>query len=110
MEAQKRFSNSVWVMLALGIILVGVGIFFLAKPMEKIPPKTTVTPTPINRISDQEKSQIDIWVKKNDLNQYGDPKDTVYTGGTPLFNEGTGENLDKYDYISAVHPDKPWEK
>ena len=53
---------------------------------------------------------IEAWILENNLNQYGDPKETVYTGGTPLFNEMTGESIDKYDYISRNHPDRPWLK
>jgi len=61
-------------------------------------------------ISAKEKQQIEAWIIENDLNQYGDPKDTVYAGGTPLFNEATGETIDKYEYILGNHPDRPWKK
>ena len=57
-----------------------------------------------------EKQQIEAWIKENNLNQYGDPQDTVYMGGTPLFNEKTGESLDRYEYILRKHPDRPWLK
>lgn len=59
-------------------------------------------------ISDREKQQIDNWITKNNLNTYGDPMDTMYTGGTPLFNEATGERTDRYIYISKQHPNRPW--
>lgn len=62
------------------------------------------------QISAKEKEQINNWIKENDLNQYGDPKGTIYAGGSPLFNEFTGENLDLYQYILEKHPDKPWRK
>ena len=61
-------------------------------------------------ISLEEKGLIETWIVENDLNQYGDSKDTVYTGGTPLFNERTGESIDKYEYILENHPDRPWKK
>lgn len=61
-------------------------------------------------ISFEGKQQIEAWVVKNNLNQYGDPKDTVYIGGTPLFDETTGESIDRYEYIIKNHPDKPWRK
>ena len=61
-------------------------------------------------ISEVEKQQIQQWIVENDLNQYGDPKNTFYTGGTPLYNEGTGETIDLYDYILGRHPDRPWLK
>ena len=61
-------------------------------------------------ISLEEKGLIETWIVENDLNQYGDSKDTVYIGGTPLFNERTGESIDKYEYILENHPDRPWRK
>lgn len=61
-----------------------------------------------DEISFEEKQQIEAWIIKNDLNQYGDSKDTVYMGGTPLFNEKTGEIIDRYEYILRNHPDQSW--
>ena len=71
----------------------------------------TPTPTPISKgltLSALEKDQIDTWIKKNNLNQYGDSMDTMYVGGTPLFNEATGQTTDRYIYIADKHPDRPW--
>ena len=51
------------------------------------------------------KEKIDQWLKDNNFNRYGDSLDTMYTGGTPLFNEATGESLDRFDYILSKHPD-----
>ena len=59
-------------------------------------------------ISDEEKNLIDAWIQENDLNQYGDFKGMVYAGGTPLFNEKTGESIDRYEYILQRYPDRPW--
>lgn len=59
-------------------------------------------------ISLGEKQEIEAWIIENDLNQYGDSKDTVYTGGTPIFNEKTGETIDKYEYILRNHINRPW--
>lgn len=58
----------------------------------------------------EEKQQIEAWIKENNLNQYGDPEHTVYLGGTPLFDESTGERIDKYEYILRRHSDRPWRK
>lgn len=57
-----------------------------------------------------ENRRIEAWISTNNLNQYGDPENTAYSGGTPLFNETTGQRIDRYDYIKKMHPDKPWEK
>jgi len=55
-----------------------------------------------------EKLQIDQWIIDNSLNEFGDPQDSMYAGGTPLFDEMTGKVIEKYDYIVAKHPDRPW--
>ncbi len=59
-------------------------------------------------ITEEEKAKIDRWIIENNLNQYGDPKNRIYTGGTPLFNEATGETIDRYEYILKNHPNRPW--
>jgi len=61
-------------------------------------------------VSLQEQELIGAWIIEQGLNQYGDPKDTVYMGGTPLFDERTGQSIDKYEYILRNHPLRPWRK
>ena len=39
------------------------------------------------------------------LNQFGDPQDTVYAGGTPLFDEKTGRAVPREQYVFARHPE-----
>jgi hypothetical protein len=51
------------------------------------------------------KRRIDEWIRQNGHNEYGDPKGTVYAGGTPLFNEMTGVTTDRYEYILKKHPE-----
>jgi hypothetical protein len=57
------------------------------------------------QVTDEIKKKIDAWIEKNNLNMYGDPKDTMYTGGTPLFDERTGKKTDRYEYILKKHPE-----
>ena len=45
-----------------------------------LPQKPNIDEVAMKRIND--------WIKENDLNEFGDPKGTVYTGGTPLFGGG----------------------
>jgi len=68
-----------------------------------------VQSSPSGRKSAQE-IQIDKWIEKNNRNKYGDELDTVYTGGTPLFDETTGKTISRYEYMVYRHPDKPWEE
>ncbi len=56
-------------------------------------------------LTDSVKKEIDQWLEKKGLNQYGDPADTVYAGGSPLFDESTGESKDKYEYILEKNPE-----
>ncbi len=59
----------------------------------------------MSRIDEATRKRIDLWIRKKGLNPYGDPADTVYAGGTPLFNERTGKTKDRYEYILEKHPD-----
>ena len=43
--------------------------------------------------------EVDEWLVSQDLNWYGDVMDTMYPGGSPLFNEETGERMDRYQYL-----------
>ena len=56
-------------------------------------------------LDDQQKKYLDDMIKKKGLNEFGDPKGTVYMGGTPLFDEMTGTRRDRYEYIAGKHRD-----
>jgi hypothetical protein len=56
-------------------------------------------------IDEETKRRIDQRIRERGLNDYGDPQGTVYAGGTPLFNEMTGQRLDRYAYIMKKHPE-----
>ena len=51
------------------------------------------------------KEQIDAWLAESNLNQYGDQADAVYAGGTPLFNESTGETINRYAHLLKKFPE-----
>lgn len=91
--------KSLIVLIIFLVLVLGVIVFVVLereKPEEKL------------ILSETEKQEIETWIIENDLNQYGDPKDTVYMGGTPLFDEKTRETIDKYEYILRKHPHRPW--
>ena len=50
-------------------------------------------------------SCLDAQLAAKGLNAYGDPPDTVYAGGTPLFDEKTGKTADRAQRVYARHPD-----
>lgn len=53
---------------------------------------------------------VDEWLKTKNLNEYGDEQGMMYMGGTPLFNEMTGESKDRLEYLIEKFPNKPWEQ
>lgn len=69
---------------------------------EGLPPERLGFPT------EAEKKQAASWLRHNDFNRYGDEPGTAYAGGTPLFNEATGEFLTLYQLLVKKYPDKPW--
>lgn len=102
-----------WILVGLIVVTAIFSLrYYLAR--QNIPtgvaPTPTLSPTPEEKLSPQEKQRIEKWIKENNLNQYADPIDTVYTGGTPLFNEATGETINRFEYILKRHPDRPWNK
>jgi hypothetical protein len=56
-------------------------------------------------LTKQQKEWIDKMIQKAGLNEFGDPKGTMYAGGTPLFDERTGRMQDRYEYILKKHKD-----
>jgi hypothetical protein len=112
-----------WLILAgiVALLLITGAYYFQDKSMERTkapslptPPVTKVptpaTPTALPRVSNQEQQLIESWIKENNLNFYGDPKDALYGGGTPLFDEMTGKSKDRFEYIITNHPERPWNK
>ncbi|MFW0862194.1 MAG: hypothetical protein ACKKL6_01270 [Candidatus Komeilibacteria bacterium] len=49
--------------------------------------------------------QIDNWLLSQNLNEYGDPEGTMYTGGTPTFDEATGEVKDRFELVFNKFPE-----
>lgn len=50
-------------------------------------------------------SCVDEWLKKQGLDTYGHPEGTMYAGGTPLFDERTGEQKDRLEYVFQRKPE-----
>ena len=53
----------------------------------------------------REEKCVDRWLVDRKLDPYGMPEGTMYAGGTPLFNEATGRQIDRLDYIYRKHPE-----
>jgi len=65
----------------------------------------STTPIDASRLSQADKDKIERWLTDNDLNRYGDRIGTVYTGGTPLYSEITGNAVERFTYILNKHPE-----
>ncbi len=48
---------------------------------------------------------VDRWLKSKGFDSYGNPEGTMYAGGTPLFDERTGESRDRLDYVFQRRPE-----
>ena len=59
----------------------------------------------MSKISPGDRKKLDEEIRRRGLNEYGDPKGTMYAGGTPLFDERTGATIDRYEYIVSRHRD-----
>lgn len=54
--------------------------------------------------SQAERNYMDRYLQEHQLNRFGDPPGTMYSGGTPLFDEATGACLDRHEYVIRRHP------
>jgi hypothetical protein len=48
---------------------------------------------------------VDAQLSAKGLNQFGDPPETAYAGGTPLFDEKSGKSRDRLEFVLAHRPD-----
>jgi hypothetical protein len=48
---------------------------------------------------------VDRWLKAHGQDAYGSPQGTLYMGGTPLFDEATGQRLTRQAFLAAHHPE-----
>lgn len=63
-------------------------------------------------LSSTEHDHITQWLASEQsagrLNDFGDPVDMMYMGGSPLFDEMSGEVTELHDYVARRHPHRPW--
>jgi hypothetical protein len=52
-----------------------------------------------------QESCVDKWAKDKKLDKYGNAEGTMYAGGTPLFDESTGETRDRLAYFYERQPE-----
>jgi hypothetical protein len=49
-------------------------------------------------------SCVDRWLQEHKMDMFGHPEGTMYAGGSPLFNEATGESRDRLEYVFSRNP------
>lgn len=59
-------------------------------------------------MSEDESQRARQWLAEQNLNEFGDPLDTQYENGTPLFSEASGQYMPWADYILSRYPRRPW--
>jgi hypothetical protein len=52
-----------------------------------------------------QESCLDKWLQDKKLDRYGHAEGTMYAGGSPLFNEMTGESKDRLEYVYQRQPE-----
>ncbi|HVG57329.1 MAG TPA: hypothetical protein VNA24_02150 [Hyalangium sp.] len=52
-----------------------------------------------------QESCVDKWLTEKKLDRYGNAEGTMYAGGTPLFDERTGESRDRLDFVYERQPE-----
>ena len=53
----------------------------------------------------EEEACVDAYLASKNLDKYGHPDGTMYMGGTPLFDERTGERKDRLEYGYSRQPE-----
>lgn len=76
-----------------------------ATPTPTPTPTPAATPTPaVTASREAQEACLDQWLAVRGLDPYGSEEGTLYAGGTPLFDERTGERRDRLDYVYKRHP------
>ncbi len=66
---------------------------------------TARTPPAPRRTDAEVGACVERLIAARGLNRYGDRPDVMYPGGTPLFDEATGESVDWLAYMRRRHPE-----
>jgi len=75
-------------------------------PAASPPAPAQASPAPADTGSSQDQEAcVDQWLTARKLDPYGSPAGTMYAGGTPLFDERTGETRDRLEYVYSRHPE-----
>jgi len=69
------------------------------------PTNEKAAPTPRINLDAKQTECVDKWLKGHGLDPYGNPQGTMYTGGTPTFDETTGKSVDRWTLVAKNRPE-----
>jgi hypothetical protein len=95
---------------ALGLLLLaGACQAPVAAPAASVAPKPTSVEAPQKAPSPvwtaAQKGCIEQYLEAHGLDGFGSPRGSMYPGGTPLFDEASGQRLSREEYLAQRHPD-----
>lgn len=64
-----------------------------------------VAPPQTDEVRAAQERCLDTWLKGKKLDPYGNADGTMYAGGSPLFNEATGESKDRLEFVYQKQPE-----
>jgi len=71
-------------------------------------PTASATPAPAAqaiRVNAEQAACVEKWLAGHGLDDYGNPKDTMYAGGSPTFDEKTGKTVDRWVLVAKNRPE-----
>jgi hypothetical protein len=68
-------------------------------------PPGTAPATPAEGWKASEEACVDRWLQAKGLDAYGFPRGTMYSGGTPLFDEASGQRMSRREFLLKHQPD-----
>jgi hypothetical protein len=90
------------------LLLLGAAVGGCPRAEQAAAPAVTPAPTPTAAPAKPsrkaEEACVDRWLAARGFDPYGGPDGTMYAGGTPLFDERTGERRDRLEYVYKLHP------
>ncbi len=67
--------------------------------------KEAPAPAPASAWTAAQQGCVDRWLAAHGLDSFGSPHGTMYPGGTPLFDEATGRQTSRPEYLARSHPE-----
>ena len=73
------------------------------------PPAERAAPAPVAasrfQLDAKQTECVEQWLRGHGLDDYGNPKGTMYAGGTPTFDETTGHSVDRWTLVAKNRPE-----